>query len=167
MLRLGAAVWCCVFPVRRCACFLALCSIVCPAWAEEPRWTTNSLDPYGAVSYRDALPSQMSPGQTQAIAHLRAGRTTPAWSEFRALYLKDDASPFHIWGMMLAADAAGRMKDALEIVASPLQTIRLRDLAREVTTMPKAQAKQIVAFNFGLAVAKASERRVFNAGGGR
>ena len=153
---------CVRFPVRRFACFLALWIIACPASAEEPRWTANSLDPYGAVSYRDVVPRQMSTAQAQALDHLRAARYSQAWATFKTLYLKDDASPFHIWGMMLAADGAGRMKGALEVVASPLQAIRLRELAREVTTMPKAQAKHIVAFNLGLAVAKASERRVVN-----
>lgn len=128
--------------------------------AQRPRWTADSLDPYAAVSYRDVLPKAINSTQTRALAHLRSGRAAQAWSAFRALYQQDDGSPFHIWGIVLAADQAGRMKDAFEVIASRVRDIRMRELAQGmVGPPPPVPTKHMLAFNLGLAVENAREVR--------
>lgn len=131
----------------------SLVALVSLATAQEPRWTVQCLDPFGAVPYSYALPRVLSTAQTDALADLKAGKSDRAWGGFKALYLEDDAAPLHIWGLMLAGQESGRLREGIELVASRVQAMRERDLAKGNLAPTRANGSHLAAFCLGLAMA--------------
>lgn len=126
------------------------------AHAQGPDWSTASLDPCGYIPASDAFPSPMTSHQKEALADLEGGRYLQAWVGFRDLYRKDDASPFHIWGMAISARMAGRLEAAGEEVVQRATEDHVSNRGR---LLPKSgKPKHIVAFNLVWAMQDVSGR---------
>lgn len=140
------------------------CVLVSLAGAQDPGWTTTSLDPCGYVPAIDVVPRSPTTAQRKALTDLRAGRNVQAWVAFRELYRKDDDSPLHIWGMAISALKAGKLAAASDEVDSRASMVRQKEIERGGgRTPPRGTARHIVAFNLIRSMARVGELSALSA----